>query len=186
MAVTDSLTKLYIRRHFVQRLEDELRRARRYNHNLSLLVIDIDHFKTLNDKYGHQAGDAVLVEMARAFRRMTRATDVTARYGGEEFCIILPETPLEGAQIIAERLRVEIENVDISFTNYKLKTTISIGVATFPIHAENVEGLIRAADLAMYKAKELGRNRTVVCNGMVKIESEHLPEEFFHSLDVSE
>jgi diguanylate cyclase (GGDEF)-like protein len=159
MAITDGLTKLYIRRHFIQRFEEELRRSKRYKHDLSLVMIDIDHFKLLNDKYGHQAGDEVLVETARVFRRMVRATDIVGRYGGEEFCIVLSETGMEGAAIISERLRGEVEAMEITYEHFKIKATISLGIATFPIHAESPDQLIRNADMALYAAKNSGRNR---------------------------
>lgn len=161
MAVTDSLTKLFIRRHFMQNLASELRRAMRYGHQLSLLMMDLDHFKPLNDTYGHQAGDLVLVEIAKIFRRNIRATDMAARYGGEEFCIMLPETNTTGALVIAERLRKEVESMTLNFQDQEINTTISIGIATFSRDARDSKQLIRKADLALYRAKEEGRNRTI-------------------------
>jgi len=158
MAVTDGLTKLYIRRHLLQRTEEELRRARRYQHPLSLLMLDIDHFKELNDTYGHQAGDLVLVELARIFKRTIRGTDMAGRYGGEEFCIVLPETDPEGALAIAERLRKEIEEYEFVYEQKPLKVTISIGIATFPTHSMEMKELIKKADAALYASKQGGRN----------------------------
>jgi len=159
MAVTDSLTKLFIRRHFMQRLDGEFKRAKRYGHELSMLMLDIDHFKELNDTYGHQAGDKVLVEVARLFKRTIRGTDIVGRYGGEEFCILLPETSTSGAITFAERVRQEMEEMIIDFNNIELRTTISIGTATLPRDANSPTELISTADLAMYKSKEGGRNR---------------------------
>jgi len=159
MAVTDGLTKLFIRRHFMQRMEDEFRRAKRYGHEMSVLMMDLDHFKKLNDTYGHQVGDIVLVETAKVFRRVTRATDICGRYGGEEFCILLPETSTLGAMTIAERLRREVGNHWIKFKKFNISITISIGIATFPRDARDPQELIRKADLALYRSKEEGRNR---------------------------
>ncbi len=159
MAVTDGLTKLYIRRHFMQRFDDEYKRASRYGHQLSLLMLDIDHFKRLNDTYGHQAGDKVLIEAAKIFRRMVRSTDIVGRYGGEEFCVLLPETPTKGAIAIADRLRKELESSSVYFSEIEIKVTISIGVSTFPRDADDPTELIRKADLALYRSKEEGRNR---------------------------
>jgi diguanylate cyclase (GGDEF)-like protein len=162
MAVTDSLSKLYTRRFLMQRLNEEIQRARRYGHDLSLLMMDIDHFKEFNDTYGHQAGDAIIVEVARIFRRCTRTTDVPGRYGGEEFCIILPETPAQGACVVADRLRAEVEQFSIGYMGQSLRSTISIGIAAYPLHADSMEELIRKADRALYRAKEEGRNRVSV------------------------
>lgn len=159
MAVTDGLTKLFIRRHFMQRMNEEFRRAKRYGREMSLLMLDIDHFKKLNDTYGHQAGDKVLVEVSKIFKHATRATDVCGRYGGEEFCILLPETSTTGAMIIARRLRKEVANEEVMFKRFELNVTVSLGVATFPRDARDPQELIRKADLALYRSKEEGRNR---------------------------
>lgn len=165
LAVTDSITKLFIRRHFMQRLEEEFRRAKRYGHKLSLLMMDLDHFKKLNDTYGHQAGDVVLMETAKVFKRSIRTSDIAARYGGEEFCIMLPETGTSGAMCIADRLRKGVEETLFRFQDLELHTTISIGVATFPNDAtENPTQLIRKADEALYRSKDLGRNIVTSCS----------------------
>lgn len=159
MAVTDGLTKLFIRRHFMQRMNDEMRRAMRYGHDISLLMIDLDHFKNLNDTYGHQAGDKVLIEAAKLFKRSVRSTDIAGRYGGEEFCILLPETSTTGAMIIGERLRKEMETMIIKFKSFELNCTISMGIGTFPRDANDSTELIRKADIALYRCKEQGRNK---------------------------
>ncbi|MBM3461176.1 MAG: diguanylate cyclase [Armatimonadetes bacterium] len=161
MAVTDGLTKLFIRRHLQQRLEEEVRRARRYGHALSICMMDIDHFKQLNDTYGHQAGDLMLVEAARVLRRCARTTDMVARYGGEEFCAVLPETDAEGAKIFAERVVREMSEHRLRYEDTELRTTISIGIASYPSQGDTVEGLLRAADASLYRAKTEGRNRVV-------------------------
>jgi len=161
-AVTDGLTGLYIRRYFQLTLEQEFQRARRYDRKFSLLMIDIDHFKSINDTYGHQTGDAVLKEVAKILKYQTREVDIVARYGGEEMSIILPETDLEGALLTAEKIRSTVERYQFPDG---LKVTISIGAATcdkdFP---QDKETLIKLADEALYKAKEGGRNRVVAAS----------------------
>lgn len=164
LAVTDGTTKLFIRRHFMQRLDEEFRRAKRYGHKLSLLMMDLDHFKKLNDTHGHQAGDVVLIDTSKIFKRSIRTTDIAARYGGEEFCILLPETDTLGAIAIAERLRRGVETTLFRFQEMEMRTTISIGVSTFPRDADNTQQLIRSADEALYKAKKMGRNLVISCS----------------------
>ncbi len=159
MAVTDSLTKLFIRRHLQQRLEEELRRARRYGHSVAVCMMDLDHFKQLNDGHGHPAGDAVLVEFARVMRKCARSTDLLARFGGEEFCAVLPETDLAGGQRFAERLVREVGEHAVPYEDKELRITVSVGVASFPEHGDTVDKLIRVADKALYRAKSAGRNR---------------------------
>lgn len=164
LATIDGLTDLYVHRHFQIRLEEELRRARRYGKHLSIMLTDIDHFKGFNDTYGHQTGDLVLQNVARLLRETVRDIDLPARYGGEEFAVILPETDREGALILAERLRKIIETNEVPTKAYgNLKVTISIGVACFPdIPVEARKDLIEFADMALYHAKENGRNRTTI------------------------
>lgn len=159
LAITDGLTQLFINRYFKQKLHDEILRAKRYKHPLSLIMTDIDHFKKFNDTYGHQQGDAVLVTTAKIYKKTVRETDIPCRYGGEEFTIILPETDTEGAALTAERLRKEVEAYEYpGLKGDKLKVTVSLGVATYPIHAEDVDGMVEKADIALYACKEGGRN----------------------------
>jgi diguanylate cyclase (GGDEF)-like protein len=160
MAITDGLTKVLIRRHFLKRLEDEIRRSKRYNHKLSLIMADFDNFKEINDTYGHQAGDRVLNQVGEVLRKSVRSSDFVGRYGGEEFCITLTETPTEGALVFANRLGSLIGSTEFSDDNFIMRRTISIGVATFPDHAADLHELIKCADLALYKAKRDGRNKT--------------------------
>ncbi|MHC9540558.1 MAG: diguanylate cyclase [Vulcanimicrobiota bacterium] len=162
LAVTDSLTKVLIRRHFMQRLEDELRRSKRYHHTLSLVMVDLDNYKDINDTYGHQAGDRVLMEIAKIFKKSVRTTDLVGRYGGDEFCFALPETPPDGAMIFCERLRQKIENTQLSFESFLIKRTISCGIATYPNHTEDMHELFKMADVALFKAKRDGRNTTII------------------------
>ncbi|OGW76472.1 MAG: hypothetical protein A3J52_02675 [Omnitrophica bacterium RIFCSPHIGHO2_02_FULL_49_9] len=159
LAITDGLTQLFINRYFRQKLQDEITRSKRYQRPFSLIMTDIDHFKKFNDTYGHQQGDAVLVTTAKLFKSISREPDIPCRYGGEEFAIILPETGIEGAQTMAERLRKEVEAYEYpSLKGGSLKVTISLGVATFPEHAADAESMIKKADVALYACKEAGRN----------------------------
>ncbi|HEU4641006.1 MAG TPA: diguanylate cyclase [Gemmatimonadaceae bacterium] len=162
LALTDPLTQTHNRRALMERLTAELERARRYALQLSLLMVDLDHFKAINDTYGHVVGDEVLRSVARTLQREARAVDVVARYGGEEFVVILPETPEEGAVSLAERIRARVgDALPISAGEYGwLNVTVSIGVATIPSPRVNSpEELIALADEALYRAKAQGRNR---------------------------
>lgn len=159
MATTDSLTGLYNHKHFLQRVTEECARARRHRTVLSLLMIDIDHFKTFNDTHGHVIGDKVLLLVARSLRENVRVHDVAARYGGEEFAVLLPQTPVEGAASLAEKLRNTIEQLPLRFGEKKLVITISIGVAEFDsMIMDKPAAFIQAADEALYQAKHAGRN----------------------------
>ena len=160
-AVTDGLTGLFNSAYFRQALRRELQRARRHKLELSLILFDIDDFKRVNDTHGHPAGDGVLVEVARAIRHGLREVDVAARYGGEEFAIILPDTPPEGAYIVAERVRRELETRS-QFAPAKLRITTSGGIASFPVDASGADELIQHADDALYRAKVQGKNRIVI------------------------
>ncbi|MFH1847607.1 MAG: sensor domain-containing diguanylate cyclase [Candidatus Omnitrophota bacterium] len=164
LAITDGMTQLRIHRYFQQRLDEELLRSKEFNHPVSLIMSDIDHFKSFNDTYGHQQGDIVLIDTAKIFRTSVREVDIAARYGGEEFAVILPETDTEGAREMAEKLRKAIEAHEYPSKQGKLKVTISLGVGTYPTHATAKEDLIKAADSALYVAKEAGRNRVEVAS----------------------
>ncbi|MBI3920835.1 MAG: sensor domain-containing diguanylate cyclase [Armatimonadetes bacterium] len=160
LATTDGLTGLFVHRYFQESLDDELRRAKRYQRPLSVLMMDIDHFKRLNDTYGHQAGDHVLREMAQILNRVGRqGHDIIARYGGEEFIIALVETPKRGALRAAERFRSAVEACQWVHKNKPIQVTVSVGVSNYPLDTDTRESLIRMADEALYLAKESGRNR---------------------------
>lgn len=167
-AITDGLTKLYLHRYFKQRIVDEFKRAMRFKRFLSLVMIDIDHFKKLNDTYGHQTGDEVLKRVASILRKTIRTHDLPVRYGGEEFALLLPETELTGAQSVAERIRKMIEAEIIEYDGKVIKITASFGVAEFPECANNPEELIKAADMALYYSKEHGRNRVSIAPKIYK------------------
>jgi diguanylate cyclase (GGDEF)-like protein len=156
-ATRDGLTGLHNRRYFLELLEDELSRSRRHNLVASLLLMDIDHFKAINDKYGHSTGDLVLKEIASLLGRSVRREDTLARYGGEEFILLAPQTEMEGARILGDRLRGLAEKHPFAYEG-GFSVTISVGIATFPRHAQSAEELIESADRALYKAKEGGRN----------------------------
>jgi len=166
LAITDALTGLYNRRWFDIQLDKEFNRAIRYGHPLSLAMVEVDHLKKVNDKWGHQVGDLVLQTIGRVLKANSRQIDVACRYGGDEMAIILPETDREGALKVGERLRALIEEAPIEGGEGQeiesASVTISLGVATYPTDAANKEELIRHADQACYLAKQQGRNR--VCS----------------------
>ena len=162
LATTDGLTELNNHRNFQELLSRELERSRRYKHPLSLLLMDIDHFKTFNDTYGHPVGDLVLKEISACIRKSLRINDIPARYGGEEFTVICPETNEEGAMIIADRIRALIENHVIHSLEKELRVTVSIGCATYPTLASSQQTLIDNADKSLYYSKEHGRNQVTL------------------------
>jgi diguanylate cyclase (GGDEF)-like protein len=160
LAETDPLTGLYNRRKFEQRLREEIQRSQRSRQPLALLLLDIDHFKKVNDTYGHSAGDAVLKALALTFRKETRDVDMAARMGGEEFVFLLPDTDPALAQRVAERIRAAVMAQAIAISEAeKIRITASIGIACYPLHANSAEALIVGADRAVYAAKQAGRNR---------------------------
>ena len=165
LSVTDPLTGLWNFRYFQLQADRELESAARFERPLSLLIIDLDHFKTVNDRFGHQVGDDVLVEVARRIQAATRVPDVVARYGGEEFVVLLPGTDAVGAVATAERIRQAVSASKVVITTAQdiapMAVSCSIGVAEHPAHGTTVAGLLRSADAAMYQAKAQGRDRVV-------------------------
>jgi diguanylate cyclase (GGDEF)-like protein len=162
LSITDGLTSLWNYRFLNMRLAQEIERAIRFTRSLSLLVVDIDHFKQVNDRYGHQRGDAILAELANRVVTETRAqVDTVARYGGEEFVLLLPETPLDGGRVVAEKIRESIASKPFGAEGDAISVTVSIGVACFPQHGSTAQTLLRAADQALYEAKARGRNVVV-------------------------
>jgi diguanylate cyclase (GGDEF)-like protein len=164
LSYTDSMTGIYNYRYFYKRLSEEILRAKRYDRELALVILDIDNFKLFNDNYGHQAGDLVLKQLSDLITRTIRSIDVVSRYGGEEFCIIMPDTGVDNCGVFIERLRSQI--ADFKFESGLLKQgsriTISVGGAVYPDHAPTPDRLIYCADMALLKAKSLGRNRAVM------------------------
>jgi diguanylate cyclase (GGDEF)-like protein len=163
LTIIDALTETYNYRYFVRKLQEEKRRAARYNLPLSLIMVDIDWFKKLNDTYGHEAGNVVLKALAGVINGCIRDVDIFARYGGEEFAIILPQTPLREAKTIGERIRerVELTVIDTGSTG-KLRITVSVGVSSFPENGRSQEDLVTVTDQALYRAKGEGRNHVCV------------------------
>jgi diguanylate cyclase (GGDEF)-like protein len=161
LSITDELTGLSNYRYLQQRLEDEFERARRFDRCLSLLMLDADDFKLFNDRYGHVAGDVALAELGGQLKVAVREIDVVARYGGEEFSVVLPETDAAGAFVVAEKIRETVASHRFADAdgNRTVQLTLSIGLATYPAHAEDREDLMRQADDALYQAKHLGRDR---------------------------
>lgn len=159
LATRDPLTGLFNRRALSERLDEETSRANRYGAPLSLLMLDIDHFKQVNDRFGHAVGDVVIGMVGRVLEQERRASDVVARYGGEEFAVVLPHTHLEGARVVAGRLRAAIAAKTYRTQGKARCVTVSIGVAALGPSADDAEKLIRAADDALYAAKRAGRNR---------------------------
>ena len=161
LSYTDHMTGLYNYRYFYKRLAEEIMRARRFNHDLALVIFDIDGFKEFNDKYGHQAGDNILKQLGRLVEDSVRTIDILSRYGGDEFCLVMPETGLEACEQFMERLRKKIENHPFRnrFNNQSLGIHISMGGALYPTHAERADRLIYCADMALMEAKQTGRNK---------------------------
>lgn len=167
LAVRDALTGLFNRRELHRFMDYEVIKSLRYTHTFSILMMDIDHFKEINDRYGHRTGDVILQHVAKALLSNTRGCDLPSRYGGDEFIVVLPETPAKQACYGAERIRKVVEALSIPVPSEnrnteQIATSLSIGVAEFPGDAESVDALIDLADQAMYQAKRLGCNR-VVC-----------------------
>jgi two-component system cell cycle response regulator len=166
MSTRDSLTGLINYREFHRQLTEEVERSRRYGRPFSLLMLDIDHFKTINDTYGHLAGDTALRSVAALLREEVRPTDMVARYGGEEFILVLPETAGPGALTLAERLRARVAGHAIAVTGDQTTSlTVSIGLASYPGETDSVQKLLSAADQALYAAKAGGRNRVCRWDG---------------------
>ncbi len=166
MATTDGLTGLFNRRRFTELLEEALARAKRFSRQVSVLMVDADHFKSVNDTYGHPVGDIVLTRIAGILMKEARRTDVVARYGGEEFVVVLDETDVRGARSVAERIREKIERELIQGEFGRVRVTASLGLATWPEHADSMEDLLERADQALYEAKKNGRNRVEVYGGL--------------------
>lgn len=167
LSIHDGLTELFNKREFMRRIIDEIARSKRYKSVFSLIMIDIDYFKAVNDTYGHQAGDEVLKAISAILKRGIRTVDFAARYGGEEIAVILPYINSEGAYEAAERLRKDIEAFTIPVSKEKaIQVTVSMGLAVFPDNADTDEKLVTAADKALYAAKHAGRNQVQIFKGL--------------------
>lgn len=165
-AIYDTLTKLFNRRHFEERLSAETQKAFESQSNLSIIMVDIDHFKKVNDTFGHDGGDKVLCKIASLLKNSVRQHDTVARYGGEEFVLLLPGVPLDPTTMVAERIRQLVENTLFDVGQTQIHVTISLGISNFPIHrVKSKEELVKMADLALYEAKREGRNRVYIFRG---------------------
>jgi len=162
LSITDGLTKLYNNRYFKDIFEKEFERVKRFKKNLSLILVDIDHFKSINDNYGHLQGDSVLMEIGYILKQSVRKVDIVARYGGEEFAVLAIDTDIDNTCTLAEKIRKQIEFHSFKTENHPLKVTISLGVASISKDVSNYLDLIKRADNSLYKAKEGGRNRVCV------------------------
>ncbi len=159
LAITDGLTQVFTRRYLMDRFAEEMNRAKAKNVNLAFLMLDIDHFKGINDNYGHLAGDHVLREVAKVIKETVREIDIVGRFGGEEFSVILPDTNREGAHYVAERVRAAVEVRMIHAYDKDIHVTVSVGSTAFPNDGRKMAELIDKSDWALYRAKKLGRNR---------------------------
>jgi len=159
MATTDELTRLANRRHFMDRLHEEYERSRRNESEFTMLMIDIDYFKRVNDTYGHQAGDAVLRMTSDTMKHNLRLSDILGRIGGEEFAILLPDTEIREGMVIAERLRKKIENLGVPYNQSMINITISVGASPSFSNDPGIDSILQRSDSALYKAKEHGRNQ---------------------------
>jgi len=162
LASTDPLTGVFNRREFRIIAEKELIRTKRYGRPMSILMMDIDHFKNLNDTYGHAAGDKALQQFTKICSTSLRTMDVIARWGGEEFVVLLPETDIKGASTIAERLRKAVECIEFSHNNNNIKFTVSVGAIEYKMGDDEIDIPLARVDAAMYKAKNSGRNRVCI------------------------
>ena len=164
LSETDEMTGLNNIRSFNHALTHEIRKSIRYKQIFSLLMIDADELKSINDRYGHAAGDQLIVTMATTVQNCLRESDMLARYGGDEFIALLPQTDQKNAMEAAERIRRAVENTAFDMDGEKISSSVSIGIATFPEQADNTNDLLRKADLALYKSKDEGRNRATLYN----------------------
>lgn len=169
LVITDYLTGIYNIRYFYSRLAEEFYRSERYGLPLSCLMLDIDHFKSINDNYGHKAGDIILRQLAQLMKKHIRKSDVLARYGGEEFIIFFPQTNEKAALLKAESLRAEVEKRRFAGLKRGARLTVSIGVASYGKGSiKSIDNLITSADNALYKAKAMGRNQVVANSGRAR------------------
>ncbi|MBI3317900.1 MAG: GGDEF domain-containing protein [Candidatus Omnitrophica bacterium] len=168
LAIHDGLTGLLVRRHFLERLEEEVARALRRNSSAGFLMLDLDHFKAVNDASGHLVGDLVLREVARRIKGIVREMDLVGRVGGEEFAVALPEAGKPFAISVADRIREAVGSLPIQAYDETVRVTVSVGVALCPEDAKSAQELIDRADESLYRAKAAGRNRTVAAEGQVR------------------
>jgi diguanylate cyclase (GGDEF)-like protein len=160
-AIRDPLTNLFNRRYLDETLDRELARSAREGYPVCVIMMDIDHFKQVNDTYGHEAGDHILKVIANTLSTQNRRGDFACRYGGEEFVIVMPNISVHTACQRAEQLRTSLSSLNVQYGRFNLTTTLSIGIACYPSNGENRESILRAADRALYSAKKTGRNKVI-------------------------
>ena len=165
LSKTDFLTQLFNRGYWEENLIQEFTRLKRYNHQSTLLMCDIDHFKRINDTYGHAAGDVVIQTIADAVRKNLRATDIAGRYGGEEYAVLLVDTPLDQALVLAERLRKSVEALVINYNEHSIKVSLSLGLAEYQVSMSEHRQWIEASDKGLYQSKANGRNQVTCYQG---------------------
>ncbi len=162
LASTDPMTKLYNRRYFASTSKKIIGLAKRNKSEISIIIIDIDRFKNINDTYGHDAGDTVIIALAQELINNTRESDIACRYGGEEFTVLLPDTSISGARTVAENIRRNLENLTLGIKNKTINFTASIGISSILKKEKSVEKALKRADEALYEAKKNGRNRVCI------------------------
>lgn len=162
ISITDGLTGLLNHKHILELLDREISRSRRYGHSVSVLMLDIDHFKNVNDTYGHQTGDTVMRRLADLFYDAIRENDLVGRYGGEEFLILLPDSDIQSGVQTAQRIRKKVQDLEIETSGGNVSVTVSIGISSYPQYGPDANSVICAADAALYRAKSNGRNQVVI------------------------
>ena len=162
LASTDPMTKLYNRRYFLTSSQKIISLAQRNSYDVSLLILDIDKFKNINDTYGHTIGDSVIIALAQKLLNSQRESDISCRYGGEEFTVLLPNTSQEGARVVAENIRQNLENLAVPIEDSMIHFTVSVGVSTLLKEEKHIEKALKRADDALYEAKRNGRNRVCI------------------------
>ncbi|PIE05256.1 MAG: diguanylate cyclase, partial [Sorangium cellulosum] len=171
LATRDGLTGLFNKRAMLEIAHDKLASAKRFSRNLSVMIVDIDHFKKVNDTYGHDHGDIVLKQLGVILRKAMRATDAVARFGGEEFVIMCEQTDRDGAMLLAERIREELQATTFQSAKGEMNVTCSVGIATFPEAGHDWKSVFKAADEALYVSKRSGRNRSTPWSPRRKVKS---------------
>lgn len=176
LAIKDGLSGLYNQKHFKEMLSNSIAKSQRFSEDLSLILMDIDNFKDINDQYGHLAGDKIISEVGSSISRNLREIDISARYGGDEFAILLEKTDPSGAKIVAEKIKSGFDNKPVVFNNESINVTFSIGIATYPENATSRDFLIEKADISLYRAKKYGKNQIIHFNEIDKKDTDTLSD----------
>ncbi|MEK6777307.1 MAG: diguanylate cyclase [bacterium] len=178
LSITDALTQVYNRRYLMKMMLNEISRSKRYRSDLSFLLLDIDNFKALNDTYGHQAGDQILIDICIRIGKTIRSTDILSRYGGEEFAVLLPQVPLTGAEKVAEKIRKEVAENPFQINEDKINVSLSCGISCFlEEKVDTIDTVIMEADRALYESKKNGKNRVTISKDCLESISVHEDED---------